>query len=80
MRDVTVPLGARTYSISVGRKLLPQLGRRCASLDLGSRCAIISDANVAKRYAADAEKSLRRAGFEVARIVLPDDPAADAAG
>ena len=71
MRDVTVPLGARTYSISVGRKLLSQLGPRCASLNLGSRCAIISDANVAKRYAADAEKSLRRAGFEVARIVVP---------
>src|SRR5512138_684515 len=71
MRDVTVPLGTRSYSIFVGGKLLPQLGPRCAALSVGSRCAIISDANVAKRYAGEAEKSLRRAGFDVTRIVVP---------
>jgi 3-dehydroquinate synthase len=70
MREVTVPLGARSYSICVGRKLLAELGRRCAALQLGNRCAIISDANVAKRYAATAEKGLRGAGFEPVRIVV----------
>ena len=71
MRDVTVPLGTRSYSISVGRKLLAQIGPRCAALQLGPRCAIISDVNVAKRYAAPVEKSLRRAGFDVIRAVVP---------
>ena len=71
MREVTVPLGARSYSICVGQRLLAELGRRCAALKLGGRCAIISDANVAKRYAATVERSLRQAGFEAMRITVP---------
>ena len=71
MREVTVPLGARSYSILVGKKLLPELGRRCAALKLGQRCAIISDANVATLYAKTAEKSLRAAGFDPVLITVP---------
>ena len=71
MREVTVPLGLRSYSIWVGPKLLPELGPRCAGLKLGRRCALITDTNVARRYAAAAEKSLRAAGFEPVRIVVP---------
>ena len=71
MREVTVPLGARTYSILIGPKLIAGLGRRCAELKLGRRCAIISDTNVAKRYASAAEKSLQSAGFEPVRVVIP---------
>jgi 3-dehydroquinate synthase len=71
MREVTVALGARSYSIFVGPKLLPQLGPRCAALKLGHRCALISDRNVAKHYAPAVEKTLRAAGFEPVRIVIP---------
>ena len=71
MRQVTVSLGTRSYSILVGPNLLRQLGRHCAELKLGKRCAIISDTNVAKRYAAGAEKSLRAAGFDPVRVVVP---------
>lgn len=71
MREVTVPLGARTYSIRIGSRLLSELGRRCAALKPGRRCAVISDAHVAKRYAAAVEKNLRTAGFEPVRIVVP---------
>jgi 3-dehydroquinate synthase len=71
MREVKVALGARSYSIQVGNKLLPQLGAHCAALGLGRRCAIVTDANVGKRYAAAAERSLRQAGFEPITIVVP---------
>ena len=71
MREVTVPLGARTYSILIRPRLLARLGPRCAELNLGKRCAIISDANVAKRYASAAEKSLRSSGFDPVRVVVP---------
>jgi 3-dehydroquinate synthase len=71
MREVTVPLGARSYSILIGTKLLPALGRHCAQLKLGRRCAIISDANVAKRFAAAAQKSLRASGFDPLSVVVP---------
>ena len=71
MRDVTVPLGARSYSIFIGPKLLPALGRHCAELKLDPRCAILSDTNVARRFARVAEKSLRASGFEPVTVVVP---------
>ena len=45
--------------------------RQCAKLELGRRCAIISDANVAPLYAEVAQDSLTRAGFEVVLITVP---------
>ena len=71
MRIVRVPLRERSYSIQIGSGLCSTLGKECAKLGLGRRCAIISDANVAKRYAAMAEKSLRAAGFDPYLITCP---------
>jgi 3-dehydroquinate synthase len=71
MRVVKVPLGDRTYSIMIGPGLLSRLGRECKKLNLGLRCAIISDSNVAPRYANTAEQSLRGAGFDIVTVVLP---------
>jgi 3-dehydroquinate synthase len=71
MRTVNVPLGNRSYNILIGSGLLAKLGRQCAGLELGRRCAIISDTNVAPLYAKAAEDSLTRAGFEVVLITVP---------
>ena len=71
MRNVHVPLGERSYAIQIAPGLLSRLGGECAALKLGSRCAIISDANVAKRYARAAERSLRAAGFDPIVIKVP---------
>jgi 3-dehydroquinate synthase len=71
MRTVDVSLGPRSYPIFIGTKLLPSLGRHCAKLGLGRRCAVISDSNVARRYAKTALASLRAAGFEPVLITVP---------
>ena len=71
MRVVNVPLGQRSYSILVGPGLLPRLGEQCRKLNLGRRCAIITDKNVAPRFAKAAAGSLRDAGFEPALIIVP---------
>ncbi len=71
MRTVNVPLGPRSYSIHVGGGLLPSLGRRCAALGLGRRCAVIADANVAPRFGHVAIASLRDAGFEPTLVKVP---------
>lgn len=71
MRKVTVPLGSRSYSILVDAPLLQSLGRRCRELGLGTRCAVLSDANVAPRFGHLAVTSLREAGFETALVTLP---------
>ena len=71
MRTVNVPLGNRSYAIRIGSGLLAQLGRECARLKLGERCAIITDTNVGRRYAKPAYESLLKAGFDPSLITVP---------
>lgn len=71
MRIVNVPLGARSYEIKIGPGLLSELGRHCARLKLGSRCAIISDRNVAPKFARGVQISLKKAGFDSVLITVP---------
>jgi 3-dehydroquinate synthase len=71
MRVVKVPLGSRSYSILVGEGLLARLGTECRRLELGRRCAVVSDRNVAPLYAKFVQKGLRDAGFDPASIVVP---------
>jgi 3-dehydroquinate synthase len=71
MRTVQVPLGNRSYAIKVSGGLLPRLGAECAQLKLGSRCAVITDANVGRHFAKAALKSLAASGFEPALITVP---------
>ncbi|MDB6110739.1 MAG: 3-dehydroquinate synthase [Pedosphaera sp.] len=71
MRTVQVSLGDRSYEICIGPKLLDQLGSACARLQLGQRCAIISDANVAPLYAEAVGLSLTKSGFKPFLITVP---------
>jgi 3-dehydroquinate synthase len=71
VRTVSVQLGNRSYSIKIAPGLLEQLGRECARLKLGQRCAIITDTNVGKRFAKAAFNSLAGAGFYPVLIVVP---------
>jgi 3-dehydroquinate synthase len=68
---VHVSLGNRSYAIKIGAGLLAQLGRECARLKLGARCAIITDTDVGRRFAKPAFDSLARVGFSPALIVVP---------
>jgi 3-dehydroquinate synthase len=68
VRIVHVELGSRSYDIKIGSGLLARMGAECAALKLGRRCAIISDTNVAPRFAPAAAKSLARAGFDCSLI------------
>ena len=71
VRVVRVPLKNRSYLIQTGSGLLAQLGRECARVKLGERCAIITDTNVGKHYAKCAFDSLLKAGFSPCLIVVP---------
>ena len=71
MRTVPVALGSRSYPILVDRGLLGSLGRRCRTLGLGRRCAVIADANVAPALGSAALVSLQDAGFEPELITVP---------
>ena len=71
MRIVKVPLGDRSYRILIGRGLLSRLGVECSRLQLGRRCAIISDRNVAPRFSKIVQRSLEKAGFQSFLITVP---------
>lgn len=65
-----MPLGDRSYEIKIGPGLLSQLGADCAGLKPGSRCAIISDRNVAPKYSKSVQLSLKKAGFDSVLIAV----------
>ncbi len=71
MYVIKVPLGVRSYTISIGSNLLSRLGQECKRLYLGQRCAIITDRNVAPHCGQAALDSLGAAGFEATLITVP---------
>jgi len=71
MRTVEVSLGQRSYPIFIGPGLLSRLGHECARRELGQRCAIISDTNVAPRFAKTILKNLHAVGFIPELITVP---------
>jgi 3-dehydroquinate synthase len=71
MRVVPVSLGERSYKILVGGGLLDRLGRECARLGPGRRCAVITDSNVGPLHGARAMESLRAAGFDPVLVTIP---------
>jgi 3-dehydroquinate synthase len=72
---VNVALGDRAYDICIGRDLLASLGARIKSLRAGAKVAIVSDETVAAKHLSAAEASLKAAGIESSRIVVPQGEA-----
>jgi 3-dehydroquinate synthase len=71
MNVVKVPLQDRSYPIFIGRDCLERLGDECARQNLGRRCAVITDENVARFHSKAALQSLKRGGFEAVLITGP---------
>lgn len=67
---MNVPLGNRSYEIKISSGILQRLGRECAVLKLGQRCAVISDDNVAPQFAKPVQNSLAEAGFDSILITV----------
>jgi len=63
--SVTVPLGNRAYRVHIGAGILGQLGALARELggELGERCAVVTDSNVAPLYGEAVLASLRAAGY-----------------
>ena len=71
VETVRVDLGARSYDVVVGEGLLPSAGELISGLELGKRCAIVTDSNVAPYYLSTVEASLRGVGIEADSIIVP---------
>jgi len=71
MKKVKVPLADRSYDIQVGPGMIDRLGAACRRLDLGRRCAVISDHTVASLYETAIVDSLRKANFDPVVMRVP---------
>ena len=70
---VRVGLGARSYDIVIGERLLDEAGSRIAATLPGARCAVVSDANVAALYLQRLKASL--GGLFLGEVVVaPGEP------
>ena len=68
-----VGLGARSYSIAIGRGLLPSLGERIKALRPGARAAIVTDRTVAQHWLQPAMDALKASGVEAAEPIIVED-------
>ena len=62
---------SKTYSVEIGRGLLPQLGEKVAALGKAKKVCIVSESNVWPLYGAGAELSLHSAGLDTCHFVFP---------
>ncbi len=67
---IWVSVGERSRPVLVGERLLPRIGDYCRDQGLVGRCVVISDENVAPRFAQPASADLKRAGFEPTLICV----------
>lgn len=74
-RVVRVALGDRSYPIRLGVGTLARAGGAIARRTGASRAVVITVPSVARRYAPILQRSLREAGIENQRIVVPDGDA-----
>ena len=71
MTSTEVRTGQHSYRVLIGPGLLETVGDAIKEKLAPSRCAIISDTNVAPLFAGKIQKSLASAGFESALITVP---------
>lgn len=70
--ELTVPLGEHSYPILVGCGVLGRLGEILAQRGFPQRLSLVTNTTVNPLYGNQAEESLRKAGFDLLTIVLPD--------
>ncbi len=75
VRSLTVALGERSYPIQLGVETLAGVGAAIRDCAPSSRAFVVTVANVSRRYGGILQRSLRAAGYRVARVVVPDGDA-----
>jgi 3-dehydroquinate synthase len=72
MHTVKVNLGAASYDAHVGASILDRIGKLACDAGLKpGRCAIVTDSNVEKLYAASVVSALEKSGFASIVISVP---------
>ncbi len=70
VHTILVQLASRSYDIVVRRGLLANVAARLQPLNLGKRCLVITDRNVARRYGAKTIAALKKGGYDASLAVI----------
>ena len=71
MNPILIQAGSASYEAVVGSRLLDEIGGLLSQKLSGRDCAIVSDDNVAARFALPVVRSLTSAGFKPVLITIP---------
>ncbi len=77
---IPVLISRSPYEVIVGHDILRRAGEFISQVLPASRCALITDSNIAPLYAETVETSLEAAGFEVTTIIVPPGEPSKALG
>jgi 3-dehydroquinate synthase len=72
MEKIKVELGERSYDILIGRNILTDIGDYIQSFGLSPKVAIVSNPTVYSLYGGVVADSLKKAGFDVLTVTIPD--------
>ena len=70
-----VELGSRSYPISIGDRILQDIGKALGPFKFGRSVALVSNTTVFPLYGAAVSGSLSSSGFSCTEIILPDGEA-----
>lgn len=72
MQKVRVDLGERGYDISIGNGILEGIGDNLKPFGLSPKTALVSNPTVYPLYGNVVSESLKKAGFDVLTVTIPD--------
>jgi 3-dehydroquinate synthase len=72
MQTIRVELAERSYDIHIGSGTLDRLGEVLGSFGLSPRIALVSNPTVLSLYGSRVSDSIRRAGFDLITVTIPD--------
>jgi len=72
MEKVRVDLGERSYDIAIGSNMLRSIGTSLKPFDFSPKVAIVSNTTVHPLYGDVVSNSLKKAGFDVLTVTIPD--------
>src|SRR4030043_1327894 len=72
MEKVRVELGERSYDICIGKNILRNIGDSLKPFGLSPKIAIVTNPTVYPLYGAVVAKSLKKAGFDLLSVTIPD--------
>lgn len=79
MKKIKLGLSVNPYDIVIGRNILSSLGKSIKELKIGLDAIIITNATIDKFYGKIVLASLKKAGFSVKSILVPDSEKAKTA-